>query len=164
MDLNYAAEKIKAEEITVDQLLQENPHLIKYRRTLKCLEDDLYAEMQRDFMTEGIWYYGSTEVGKLRADNYPGTKYYQNGRYWDNYRQQEVVVINKFYGQITFSDLMSIVDKWPYSVSRRWRSPIPFMSRMVIIVSKYHPEHIYKDDIDSMQMLYRRFQVINVTN
>lgn len=161
MDLVGAVDKIKSEGIAADQLIAENPQLRKYRRTLLSIEDDINDEMKRDFMTKGIWYYGSTERAKLLADNYQGTKYYHHdGQWWDNYRREDIVIINDFRGKESFSELMCMVDKWPHSVSRRRRSPAAFMSRVVIIISKYPPDRIYENDIRVMDKLYRRFEVI----
>lgn len=168
-DFTETAAKVLSGETTVDDLLEQNPEMMhQYGRTLDRVEDLRMSRQQRDFMTEGIWYYGSTGVGKShRAANTPGSKYYHvyDNRWWDNYRQQDVVIMNEFRGQLTFSELLAMVDKWPHAVSRRGRCPVPFMSRTVVITSDSPPEQVYREiDMIRMGQLYRRFKVIFCEN
>lgn len=164
-DLKKMTEDVLSRKRTVEDILEEDPMAFHvYGRTLDRVADMLCRRQQRDFMTQGIWYYGTTGVGKsYRAANAEGTKYFHkfDNNWWDNYRQEDVVIINEFRGQLTFSDLLAMVDQWPYSVSRRNRCPMPFMSKTVIITSDSPPEGVYKDvDMIRMAQLYRRFKVI----
>ena len=76
----------------------------------------------------------------------------------EGYRQQDIVIINEFRGQIPYSELLDLIDKWPKTVKRRNREPVPFTSKHVIITSSLHPKDVYKNlsQTDKMDQLYRR--------
>lgn len=169
-DIIELVDKIKTGETTPDEICLENPmYYHMYGRTLEKAEDIAMRKKFRNFMTEGIWYVGETGVGKSHTafENYtPETHYLyrsDNG-WWEGYKQQEIVVINDFRGEIKYSELLQIIDKWPYFVKRRGREPVPFMSKKVIITSTLRPEEVYynlhhKDGIDQ---LLRRIKVVEL--
>ena len=56
-------------------------------------------------MTEGYWYYGPTHSGKshIAFEGYTPDKIYVkdlNVMWWDGYKQQDIVIINEFRGQL----------------------------------------------------------------
>lgn len=124
-------------------------------------------------MTKGIWYWGKTGVGKSHKV-YADTSYnvsthydypYDNG-WWDGYRQQKYVIFNDFRDELKFNELLRIVDKWPFSVKRRCREPMPFLSEIVMITSSCPPEEIYRNSLsenDKLDQFHRRFNVIELT-
>jgi hypothetical protein len=119
-------------------------------------------------MTKAEWIYGSTGTGKSHYafNNYsPDTHYlYPNdGGWWDGYTGQEIVIINEFRGGIMYSELLELLDKWPKTVRRRGREPVPFLAKLVIITSSLHPKNIYQGVLekdDSIDQLLRRIKVI----
>jgi len=142
----------------------------QFRNTLKDFEDWRYENKERTETTEGIWIYGKTGTGKshMAFDLAKGkTKYVleDDGGWWDNYLQQDVVIINDFRGWIKYSELLTLVDHWPKSVRRRGRAPINFNSKQIIITSSLHPKDIYKnrDKEDDIAQLLRRFEIIKLT-
>lgn len=152
----------------VDQILLEDPELYhKYGRTFNKIEDLAMRRKWRTEMTQGIWYYGRTGVGKSHTafENYDPTTHYlypnDNG-WWDGYTQQETVIINDFRGEIPYNMMLQMIDKWPFSVRRRNREPMPFTSKYVIITSSLHPADIYhnRNDEDKIEQLLRRLHVI----
>lgn len=156
----------------VDDIIMENPIMgHQYGRTLDRVEDIVMRQKFRTEMTEGIWYWGKTGLGKshIAYENFnPSTHYnYPNDNgWWDGYRQQDTVIINEFRGEITYKELLELVDKWPKSVKRRNREPMPFTSKKVIITSALPPEEVFKNlsKQDSLEQLYRRFEVIELTH
>lgn len=154
----------------VDDIVLEQPMLFhQYGRTLNKIEDLAMRKKYRNFMTKGIWYYGPTGVGKSHAafEGYtPETHYVlPNDREWcDGYTQQETVIINDFRGHIKYEELLMMVDKWPYTLCRRGREPLPFMSKTVIITSSLSPEQVYhrRHAEDSLKQFYDRFTVIHM--
>lgn len=168
-DLKEIANSILNGEKKVDDITKENPVLFhQYGRTLNKIEDIRMRKVFRTEMTKGIWYYGQTGVGKshkaFEGFN-PETHYVHNVNdkgWWDGYLQQETVIINDFRGELKFQDLLTLVDKWPHSVPRRGREPIPFISKTVIITSSVHPREIYVHalcDEDRFDQLARRFEI-----
>ena len=170
-DLNTIKDEIMAGK-SVDSIVLEDPILYhQYGRTLNKIEDLRMRTVYRTEMTEGFWYYGPTGKGKshIAFNGYtPETHYVlpdDNG-WWDGYVQQPTVIINDFRGSIKYSELLQMVDKWPYAVKRRNREPIPFVSKRVIITSALHPKEVYFNlcERDSMEQLARRFRIIELAN
>lgn len=171
-DLEAYRDMIIDDDVRVDDIAIENPgayHI--FGRTMEKLEELAMRKKFRTEMTQGIWLWGKTGVGKSHAafKNFnPDTHYVLNvndNGWWEGYKQQDVVIINEFRGQIPFGELLDLVDKWPKTVKRRNKAPLPFISKFVIITSSMPPVDIYekiKNPDDSIQQLLRRFKVINI--
>lgn len=163
-------DEIKEEIINgkrVEEIMMEAPTMYhQYGRTLEKIEDVIMRKKYRTEMTEGIWLWGETGVGKSHKafENYNEENCYQwtndNG-WWDGYRQQETVIMNDFRGEISYNMLLQLIDKWPMKVSRRGREPMPFLSKKIIITSSKSPEQIYRhrDEEDKIEQLLRRLKV-----
>lgn len=153
--------------VSVDQIAEEYPMLFhQYGRTLSKLEDIALRKRSRQWMTQGIWYWGPTGVGKSHQafkDFDPSTHYvWKNDKGWqDGYTGQETVIINDFRGELPYNELLQLVDKWPHTLSRRGREPVPFLAKTVIITSSLPPEDCYRRRAaeDSIEQLNRRFIV-----
>lgn len=155
----------------LDDVAITDPNLYHmYGRTLTKIEDLCMRKKFRNTMTQGFWYWGKTGVGKSHKafEGFsPETHYVvplNDKGWWDGYCQQDTVVLNDFRGQLTYSDLLNLVDKWPHSVPRRGREPMPFISKKVIITSSLPPEDVYHklSSNDSLDQLKRRFVVEEV--
>lgn len=165
-DLNETRDEIMKGNITVDEILVENPHFYHlYGRTLKDLETIQLRSRFRSWMTKGIWFTGVSGSGKshsLFQDYSPETHYIKNleDEWWDGYKGQEIVIMN----ELSFfkkSELMDLVDKWPKTVKQRCREPVPFLAKEVRISSIKSPYEIFgikKDDYE----FNRRFTVIEM--
>lgn len=169
-DLTEIKDKIMTGQ-KVDDIAIENPFLYhQYGRTLTKLEDLYLRKRFRTEMTKGIWYHGKTGVGKSHTafnNFHPDTHYVLNTKdngWWEGYTQQETVIINDFRGEISYNELLQLVDKWPMTVKRRNREPMPFTSKTVIITSSLHPELVYhrRNSEDSMEQFMRRFEVVEL--
>lgn len=170
-DLIELKEKI-FEGKAVDEVVLEDPHTYHlYGRTLNKIEELALRKKFRTEQTIGEWYYGETGVGKSHKafeGFHPDTHYvypYDNG-WWDGYKGQDIVIINDFRGQISYGELLNLVDKWPHQVRRRNREPLPFISKKVIITSSIHPDMVYKNlsKEDKLDQLYRRFKIEELFN
>ena len=173
-DLEVLKDQITSGEITVEEIALEMPDTYhQYGRTLSKIEELALRKKFRTEMTKGIWYYGKTGVGKSHTafkDFHPDTHYVWklNDHGWqDGYTQQKTVIINDFRGEIPFGELLTLVDKWPHTVPRRSREPMPFISETVIITSCKHPREIYHrstEDNDKLEQLERRFEIKELTS
>lgn len=168
-DLEAVKSDIVGGVISVDDIIINNPMVYhQYGRTLNAIEERVMAQKFRKDMTIGVWLYGDTGTGKshIALNNFsPETHYiYPNDNgWWDNYRQQNVVVLNDFRGEIPYNQLLQLIDKWPYEVKRRGRPPMPFLSKIVIITSSLCPDKVYHNraDEDKIAQLLRRCVVFN---
>ena len=123
-----------------------------------------------DKLTQGIWLFGSTGTGKSHnafMDYDPATCYvWKDDKGWqDGYCGQETVIINDFRGRnMPYEKLLDLVDKYPTTVNRRGREPMPFTAKTVIITSSLTPNQIYnrRDSEDSLDQLLDRFTVVEL--
>lgn len=168
-DLEDLAHGLQEGTTTVDEIALDNPYAFhEFGRTLSKVEDLMMRKKFRTWMTICIWYHGPTGTGKseraFEGFN-PETHYVfpnDNG-WWDGYAGQEVVIINDFRGDlIKYNELLQLVDKYPMTVKRRCREPMPFLAKKVIITSSLPPEEVFKwrHENDSIAQLLRRCTVV----
>lgn len=171
-DLKQLAEKILSGGLTVQQIRQEDPGSYHhYGRTLEKLEDDYARKLRRTTQTRGTWIHGPTGTGKSHRafDGFdPGSHYVHpldDKGWWDGYTGQRIVILEDFRGELPYNQLLRILDKYPYSVPRRSRQPIPFVAEQVIITSSLSPQEVYhrRNDQDSIEQLLRRIEVVHLT-
>ena len=171
IDLEQLVDLVKSGDVRVDELASSHPQKFhQYGRTLSKVEDVAMRSRYRTQMTRGTWYWGKTGVGKSHTafEGYrPDTHYVwkKSTKWQDGYAQQDTVIINEYRGQLRFSELLELVDKWPYFVERRGREAMPFISTHVIITSALHPNQIYAnklDEADSIEQFNRRFKVVEL--
>ena len=163
-DLEAIKDDILGGVVTCDDICVINPNMFhQYGRTLNKLEDIALRRKFRSWMTEGIWYFGPSGSGKshMAFKDYDPASHYvfpNDGGWWDGYTGQETVIINEFRGGIAYSELLDLLDKYPKTVRRRCREPVPFLAKRVIITSVLQPKEVYNNlaENDSLAQLYRR--------
>lgn len=175
-DLKTVVDRIAKGEQTVDDMCMGDPMFYhQYGRTISKAEDIALRRRRRTWMTEGIWLFGVSGSGKSHAafqnlddpewDRHNYVKCLQDD-WWDGYTGQETVILNEFRGQITFSQMCDLVDKWPAYVKRRNREKLPFLARRVIVTSVLTPQQVYhkhlEDKADTFVQFQRRFKLIEV--
>lgn len=152
-------------ESSIDKIVETAPG--SYQRFGRTLERAEELRMARNVgvrdMPAVIWYYGPTGIGKSHEafEGFSADTHYcwkDDKGWWDNYKQQDTCIINEFRGQISYSELLSLCDKWPTSVRRRGRCPVPFTSKRIIITSCEPPAGVFKNlsERDTLDQLYRR--------
>lgn len=176
-DLAIDAKNILDGTITAKQLLRTNPmkyHL--YGRTYEKLQDLAYEDNPRTTPCEECLYiFGPTGTGKSwdywmneYATNPKKFYKYPNDKegWCDNYKQEEVFVIDEFRGEITFKMILELANQLGFCLKRRGRAPIPFTSKKIIITSALPIDKVFKnlDSMDRFDQFYRRFTVINKTS
>jgi len=154
---------------TVDEITMREPVAYhQYGRTLEKIEDIVHRSKFRTTMTKCKWITGGTGSGKSHEaykDFNPDTHYTLNTDdkgWWEGYKGQKTVIINDFKGEIRYGTMLQLIDKWPYSVPRRNRQPMPFTSEMIIITSIMKPQEVYHNlnEKDGINQLLRRVTVI----
>ena len=171
-DLNVLRDRIMNGE-SVDDLMMENPATFhEYGRTLAKIEDLRMSKIVRTEMTQGMYLVGATGTGKsFRAKKgYDSSTHYYypyDKGWWDNYKQQPIVVFNEFRGDndVPFKTMLDLLDEGPCTVPRRNRAPMPFTSKLIIITSPLSPEKVYGrvDKDDNLDQFMRRINVIELT-
>jgi len=172
-DLTETCALIRNGTISVDTVACEDPSAFHmYGRTFMHAETIFLRSKWRTEMTKCKWYWGKTGVGKSHkafANFTPETHYVKDleTKWWDGYKQQDIVILNEFRGQLTFSFLLSLIDKWPLMVSVRNRESVPFTSKLVIITSSKHPKDIFSNvlsDDENFAQLERRVKIKELIN
>ena len=105
----------------------------QYGRTLDRIEAIALRKRFRTEMTKRTWYTGAACVGKshkIFEDFDPDTYFVKDLTvdWWDGYRGQPIVLLNEFRGEIKFSTLCALIDKWPMTVP--WRGVGPIFSTL----------------------------------
>ena len=168
-DLEDVRDEILAGK-SVDDITCDNPMMFhQYGRTLSKIEDIALRKKFRTEMTKGYWIWGPTDVGKshVALEGYSNESHYlwkEDNGWQDGYTGQETVIINELRGGIPYSEMLQLVDKWPYFLRRRNKEPVPFISKRVIVTSSLPPEDIYPNlsARDTLGQLLRRFEVHHV--
>lgn len=171
-DLNDLKDDILNGKSNINDIIIDAPIVYhQYGRTLDKIQDIRNSKLFRNYECKGFWYYGKTGVGKshIAFEGYdPSTHYLLNvndGGFWQGYEGQKTVIINEFRGQIPFSELLDICDKWPKTVKIKGSKGYPLLCNKVIITSSKHPKNIYinvLDDEESFEQLERRFEIIEL--
>jgi len=169
-DLEVIKDDILNGSKTAEDIAIEQPTMYhQYGRTFNKLEDIALRRKFRTWTTSCEWIYGSTGVGKSHKafENYsPDTHYiYPNDNgWWDGYIGQETVIINEFRGGIQYAELLDLIDKWPKTVKRRHREPVPFLAKHIIITSSMTPSEVYSNlsANDRLEQLIRRIKLTHL--
>lgn len=132
-------------------------------------------DVWRPVTTTVLW--GQTRVGKTRRamestcvdGRHPYQMPLSSGFWFDGYDGEDTLVIDDFYGQIKFSDMLRILDghyvQVPIKGGFTWAK-----WTKVFITSNSHPDEWWKGSRDqipaaSMEAMYNRFtEIINMTS
>lgn len=156
--------RMEEKSITMERIVLELPKSYhQYGRTLERAADIILSRNVRDFAPDVYWLWGPTGSGKTREAIRIATEnpYWFNlsDKGWqDGYTGQYGCIIDDFRGSIPYDELLRMLDRYPYSLSRRGRMPIPFLSRVIVITSSMPPAMVYKKRSaqDGIEQLLRR--------
>lgn len=168
-DLMEMKDQLMEGAVSVRDIRQSNPHAYHlYGRTLEKLQCDFNSSVQRTWTTKGYWLYGDPYCGKSHhagLNEHVDTHYRfpDDGRWWDDYRGQEVVIFDDFRpDQVKYAFMLRLLDKYPMTVPRRGAAPIPFLAKHVVITCVRHPRDCYGQIDEDMRQLYRRIKISHV--
>jgi len=167
-DLVVVKDDILSGKITCENIRENTPDLYHmYGRTLDKLEDDYNCKKKRTWMTKGLWIWGPTGCGKSRwaYETYPDAYTWVDDKDWqDCYKGEETIIIDDFRGNIKYQNLLKMIDRYEYKLSRRGKQPTPLLAKQIIITSSMPPQRIYKNlpTEDSIEQLLRRCTVIEL--
>lgn len=118
---------------------------VRYHRGLQALRAATVTP--RSEYTMGCAIIGATGVGKTTAvlERYP-LAYWKPplNKWWDNYDQQEVVVIDEFTGWLPIEMLLRLVDRSPLLVETKG-GQVNFCAKKIIFLSNIPPEQWYPE-------------------
>lgn len=122
-------------------------HYMRYNRGIEKYQ--LLHTKPRDhaMIVEVLW--GPTGVGKTRQAKEENPDAYfkcrSNGKnnWWDGYINQEVVVVDEFYGWFSWDFMLRLCDRYPLSVETKGGA-VQFVAKKIIFTSNDHPKEWYK--------------------
>lgn len=153
---------------SIDDITNEDPQLYHaYGRTMERISDIVARRRTRQWMTSGEWFYGPSGTGKSHRafESFHEDTHFVKDlecKWWDGYKGQPIVILEDFRGQISLSQLLRMVDRYPLTVPVRGRESVPFLARKVIVTSSKHPSLVYYNCGESLDQIERRFNVIEM--
>jgi hypothetical protein len=169
-DIDAPAEALAHEGATLTQIAEDYPvQFVKYHKGFQALRAHVLKPRSLGHMPEVIALWGPTGVGKTR-DAYlkfwPDIPHYvwkpSNGGWWDGYDGQDKIIIDEFRAQMTWSDILGLLDR------NEFRAPIKggfvnIQASKFVITSPFPPDQWYKDDdrYDRFKQLERRITTVH---
>lgn len=121
---------------------------------------------ERSHVTIGYLFIGSTGTGKSKVarmiSEYVGDSYWHDcSNWWNGYDSQELVVCDEFRGQFEPSQLLRLLDRYPYKVPFKG-GYVNFSSRAIIFTSNVSLNDMYcRIDQATLDAFRRRLKIIN---
>jgi len=118
---------------------------VRYHRGFREYRRMRQLERLRDWPMEIVCLIGPSGTGKSRKarEDYPDAYWGPKGKWWDGYCGQETVVVDEMYGhRFGFSDLLQLLDRYPYQVETKG-GVAQFVSRRIVFTSNQHPQDWY---------------------
>jgi len=115
---------------------------VRYRHAFAAYR--LLKTKKRDFKTEVIVIQGPTGTGKSKycQDEFPEAYWKTRDNWWDGYQQQDVVIIDEFYGWLQFDLLLRLCDRYPLDVEVKG-GKVNFSSKKIVFTTNKIPIQWY---------------------
>ena len=165
-DLQLIADAVKTGELRSLKDGIDNGAIATFQQ-LKIAEKviPIYAP-KRNWVPEVIVHWGPSSTGKTRLAHHEtnGDDLYITGgefpKWWPEYSGQGNVVIDEFRGSmIKLSDLLRLLDRYPYTVPLKC-GHAQFLAKRIYITSPFHPKDWYPNCGEQMKQLFRRISKI----
>lgn len=102
------------ERVPVVDVIADQPHLLPTIRALERLAT-LTRQPPKDRDVRVLYIHGPAGCGKTRAihTTHPDAYWKPEGQWWDGYEGQEVVVLDDYYGDMPYAQLLRVLDRYP---------------------------------------------------
>ncbi|EFO25451.1 replication-associated protein [Loa loa] len=148
-EYNELLKKYRKKEITLEEFGQEKPdYVMEYKK--RIIE---YAQRyipDRTHITELYLIIGEPGIGKTTSVTSLTKSYFiktsNMQKWWDGYAQQELVIIDDFYGWMSPNEIFNLADSKPYQVQTKDGFQ-KFNSKAIIITTNKYPEQWWKPEI-----------------
>lgn len=157
-DIDKLKEAIKEGAPEKDLFENHTLEYLKYQRAILAARR-LYVK-PREGPPEVILIIGPTGSGKTKyvAEREPSLYWKQSSQWWDGYDGHPAIVLDEFKGWIPFTDLLRLLDRYPYTGQIKG-GHVEVTPNRIYITSNYHPNAWYKQKVYN-PALYRRFTAI----
>lgn len=123
---------------------------------------------KRSWMPEVYIYWGAPGSGKSKKafeenpDAYWLSKTDKACGWWDAYDGHEVVIIDEFYGWLSYDFLLRLLDRYPLNVENKGGST-PFLAKKIIFTSNKCWEDWYPNIVDKSALRRRIKEEVHMT-
>jgi len=140
-DFASALEEIKS-GLPVEEVVENQPQLLPMIRALENYKNRCLKPLNRPVEVIVLW--GDAGSGKSRwaYDNHPDLYSKSPNKWWDGYSGQTTVLLDDFYGFIPYTELLNVLDRYPYHAEVKG-GHIWAQWTKVIITSNKPPEQWY---------------------
>jgi len=140
-DWRVALSQIKS-GTPVEEVIDNQPQLLPCIRALDTYRSRCLKPLNRDVEVIVLW--GDAGSGKSRFayENYPDLYSKPPGKWWDGYTGQETILLDDYYGYIQYTELLNVLDRYPYHCEIKG-GYIWAQYKRVIITSNKPPEQWY---------------------
>lgn len=100
----------------IQTVVSEQPHLLPSIRALQTYKSLITKSTHRDVKV--IFLVGSAGTGKTRwaYENYPELYSKPDGQWWDGYTGQDTILLDDYYGDISYSTFLKVLDRYPLNL------------------------------------------------
>lgn len=129
----------------------------KYIRSFREYRRQKTPHRQGKTKVEVVW--GPTGTGKSHyaEHKYPDAYWKPKGDWWDGYDGQEVVVIDEFYGWLSYDFMLRLLDRYRLIVPTKF-GHANFVAKTIVITSNKHPSAWYNGSKYPWEPLERRIE------
>lgn len=145
-DLLEVYEMVKEGRATSEIAETHPSSFIRYHKGITAMK--LYLSKPRSFKTEVTVIHGETGVGKSKwaFERFGSEAYWKppNSKWWDGYEGHDVVIVDEYYGWLSWTELLRLCDRYPCSVETKGGS-VQFVSKKIVFLSNQHPLEWYSN-------------------
>jgi len=144
-DLKSVAKKV-LEGVPMKEIAKESPDVfVQHYRGLQQLRSTIQEPRTVDDPPTVLWLWGKAGTGKTRLafDQMPHEQIYikDGTQWWDNYTNQQCVVIDDFDGHWPYRDLLRLLDRYPYQ--GQFKGGYVTVNSPIIIITCEHPPEMF---------------------
>jgi len=169
-DLTGPVDMIVQEHATIREVARAYPEqFVKFNKGFRDLRSLQIEPRNLDAMPHVVVLWGPTGTGKTRdayTKFWPDEPHYlwkpSNGNWWDGYDGQKKIIIDEFRAQMTWSDMLGLLDRNEY------RAPfkggfVNIVADKFVITSPFPPPFGYRQDdrYDRIEQLERRITEVH---
>lgn len=145
-DLDIVGEAI-IDGASMNEIAHSSPGtFIKYHKGIAALRAAILEDRNPETPPQVIWRWGKAGVGKTRYvhDTHKSVYVKDGTMWWDNYNQQEAIVIDDFdVSKWPFREMLRLIDRYAYQGQFKG-GYVPINSPYIYITCEFPPEHFWQ--------------------
>lgn len=142
-DLKTITDMIRNKEVTIEDIMFDYPDMyLKYSRSFEKMFNAVLVA--RTAPPKVFWRWGLAGTGKTRycIEKHPSHYVKDGTMWWDNYKQEEAIIIDDFDNQIPYRTLLRMLDRYQYQGQVKG-GYIQINSPYIYITCEHPPEYYW---------------------